>query len=101
MKKSVIYDENTVKRRIRGEHSALGLEPSAERFEGGNFHTEGDNHLLCAVFMENRHSLIVCSTSFNRDDWSCVICEKDLPPLPLRDEREFLDVEGSSSSSWI
>jgi hypothetical protein len=91
MKKSVRYEEIMVQRRIRGEHAALGLGPSAENFECGDFHTEGDNRLLKAVLSENRNSLIVCSTSFNRDDWTCVSCEVDHPLLPLRAERESWD----------
>jgi hypothetical protein len=43
------------------------------------------------VLSENRNSLIVCSTSFNREDWTCVSCEVDYPLLPLRAEWENWD----------
>ena len=88
MKKSARYDEIMVQRRIRGDHAALGLGPAAENFECGDFHMEGDNRILKAVVSENRNSLIVCSTSFNSEDWTCVSCETDHTLLPLRAERE-------------
>ncbi len=38
-KKSVMYEEIMVQRRIRGEHAALGLGPGADMFQCGDFYS--------------------------------------------------------------
>jgi len=89
-KKTVMYEEIMVQRRIRGEHAALGLGPGADMFDCGSFFSmEDDFRYQRACIRENKNDLIVSSTSFTREDWVCTSCDKGHALLPLRYEKDL------------
>ncbi len=89
-KKSVMYEEIMVQRRIRGEHAALGLGPGADMFECGSFFSmEDDFRYQRACIRENKNVLIISSTSFTREDLVCTSCDKGHALLPLRCEKDL------------
>jgi hypothetical protein len=74
-------------RQIRGEHEAIGSGPTADCFECGDFFAKDSLRTQMSVLVEDSRELIISSSSFVQDDWTCISCDKAHPLLPLKTEK--------------
>jgi hypothetical protein len=82
-KKTVMYEEIMVQRRIRGEHAALGLGPGADMFDCGSFFSmEDDFRYQRACIRENKNDLIISisDSSLGRYVFGSEISYNKAPP---------------------
>jgi hypothetical protein len=81
------YESIRTQRQIRGEHEAIGSGPTADCFECGDFFAKDDLRTQMSVLVEDSRELIISSSSFVQDDWTCISCDKAHPLLPLKTEK--------------
>jgi hypothetical protein len=81
------YESIRTQRQIRGEHEAIGSGPTADCFGCGDFFPKNDFRTQMSVLVEDSRELIISSSSFVRDDWTCFSCDKAHPLLPLKTEK--------------
>jgi hypothetical protein len=81
------YESIRTQRQIRGEHEAIGSGPTADCFECGDFFPKKNFRTQMSVLVEDSRELIISSSSFVRDDWTCISCDKVHPLLPVKTEK--------------
>ncbi len=81
------YESIRTQRQIRGEHEAIGSGPTADCFECGDFFPKDDLRTQMSVLVEDSRKLLISSSSFARDDWTCISCDKAHHLLPLKTEK--------------
>jgi hypothetical protein len=81
------YESIRIQRQIRGEHEAIGSGPTADCFECGDFFPKDDLRTQMSVLVEDSRELLISSSSFTRDDWTCISCDKAHHLLPLKTEK--------------
>ena len=78
------YSNIMIQRTIRGEHAQIGCGPSADCFSCGSFFNLGDSRIQQAMLKEDARKLLVSTSSFRTEDWSCVACSVPHKLLPRR-----------------
>jgi hypothetical protein len=85
---SARYKNIKTQRQLRGEHTAIGSGPSADCFECGSIFVDGDNRTSRSILVEDTKELVVSTSSFIKEDWSCISCRRSHPLLPLLSEKQ-------------
>ncbi len=81
------YESIRTQRQIRGEHEAIGSGPTADCFECGDFFPKDDLRTQMSVLVEDSMELLISSSSFAREDWTFISCDKAHHLLPLKTEK--------------
>jgi hypothetical protein len=61
---------------------------TADCFECGSIFVEGDNRTSRSVLVEDTKELVVSTSSFIKEDWSCISCRRSHPLLPLVSQKQ-------------
>ena len=85
---SARYKNIKTQRQLRGEHTAIGSGPTADCFECGSIFVDGDNRTSRSILVEDTKELVVSTSSFIKEDWSCISCRRSHPLLPLMSEKQ-------------
>jgi hypothetical protein len=82
------YKNIKTQRQLRGEHTAIGSGPTADCFECGSIFVEGDKRTSRSVLVEDTKELVVSTSSFIKENWSCISCRKSHLLLPLVSQKQ-------------
>jgi len=83
------YKNIQTQRQLRGEHTPIGSGPAADSFKCGDIFLEGDSRNSQAVLHEDNRELMVTTSSFIHEDWTCISCSNSHPLLPKISEKEM------------
>ncbi len=82
------YKNIQTQRQLRGEHTPIGSGPAADTFKCGDIFLDGDSRNSHAVLIEDNRELMVTTSSFIPEDWTCISCSSSHPLLPKLNEKE-------------